>query len=51
MSTKNKDKIMILIDRKVAEKLRNLGTMNDTYSDVINRLIETRGRKSKSVMT
>ena len=49
MSEKQKDKIMILINRKTAEKLKKLGTMGETYDDVINRLIETRGRKPKTV--
>jgi predicted CopG family antitoxin len=50
MSSNENEKTMILIKKKTAEKLKNLGTMKDTYDDVINRLIETRGRKPKSVM-
>jgi predicted CopG family antitoxin len=48
---KENEKIMILIKRKTAEKLKKLGTMDETYDDVINRLIETRGRKPKNMKT
>jgi hypothetical protein len=49
MSEKQKDTILIIVKRKTAEKLKKLGTMGETYDDVINRLIETRGRKPKTV--
>jgi hypothetical protein len=40
---------MILIRKKTAEKLKEIGKKGETYDDIINRLLETRGRKPKSV--
>jgi hypothetical protein len=45
------DFTVIRLSVSTIERLKKLGTMDETYDDVINRLIETRGRKPKSVMT
>jgi len=47
-----KDKVKISIDREVANKLKSMMKVGDTYSDVIKRLLnEKKKKKNQHVQT
>jgi predicted CopG family antitoxin len=41
-----KDKVKISIDREVANKLKSMMKVGDTYSDVIKRLLNEKKKKN-----
>lgn len=46
-----KDKVKISIDREVANKLKSMMKVGDTYPDVIKRLLNEKKEKNQHVQT